>query len=705
MSNPSRFLNREISSLSFQARVLEEANNPNNPLLERLKFLSISASNLDEFYMIRVGGLMYRAKDEDDEPGIDGKTATEQLELINARALELMKNQQSCWAALRADLKKQNITLVEKQELSLEETQWLKAHFIASIFPALTPIAIDPAHPFPFLPNLALAIILHLERAAEGYDRKLLGSRDFRGIIPLPASLPRLVRLPDSGQEIRFILLEDVLDIFSSELFPGCKVLESGLVRITRDSDLEAMEEAEDLVSSFETALKKRKRGIIIRLKASSSMAAHLLDFAIQEFAVAPGDVIRIDGLLGISSLAELYLIDRPDLKFPAMNIRFPERISDFDGDCFAAIHAKDIVVHHPYESFDVVVQFLRQAAADPDVVAIKQTLYRTSNDSPIVKALIEAAENGKAVTALVELKARFDEEANIRWARNLERAGAQVIYGFVRLKTHAKVSLIVRKTPEGLQSYVHFGTGNYHPVNAKIYTDLSFFTCDPALCRDAAHLFNYLTGYSPPAVFEKISIAPINLRQNLKSLIADEMAHAKSGKKAAIWLKANSLVDPDIIDDLYRASAAGVSIDLVIRGICCLRPGVKGLSENIRVKSIVGRFLEHSRIFCFGAGYGLPSAKAKVFISSADLMPRNLDWRIEVMVPIENPTVHEQIMSQIMGANLKDENQSWVLQGDGSYSRAEHKKNSFSAHEFFMQNPSLSGRGKALHGKKKASN
>jgi polyphosphate kinase len=703
-----RFFNRELSWLAFNTRVLEEAQNTNNPLLERVKFLSISASNLDEFYMVRVAGLKDQVQDGLRQESQDGLTAAEQLEQIYNATRDLLAVQQQCWQDLKLLLKKEDVHVLSREKLTQKDMEWLNGYFYSHIFPALSPIAIDSAHPFPFLPNLGMAVVMGLERRGKetivksgkkhkvSHTLKMVGKK-LRAIIPLPPKLPRFVALPAKGQQVRLVRIEQIIELFYEELFPNYNLTSNGIIRIIRDSDLETQDGAEDLVRYYESALKRRRMGQIIRLAISDTTPENLQEFLIKEMHVATEDVVRVSGMLGLASISELLSIELPELRFPPLNIRFPERIKDYNGDCFAAIQAKDIVVHHPYESFDVVVQFLRQAASDPNVVAIKQTLYRTSNDSPIVKALIEAAEAGKSVTAMVELKARFDEEANIRWARDLERAGAQVVYGLVGLKTHCKVSLVVRKVESGLQSYVHFGTGNYHPVTAKFYTDLSFFTCDPALCRDAAHLFNYLTGYAPPKKFEKIAIAPISMRKRLLKLIEEEKEYAKAGKPSAIWLKMNSLVDAEMIDALYEAGQAGVHIDLIVRGICCLKPGIKGFSENIHVKSIVGRFLEHSRIFCFGGGHVLPSPQAKVYIASADWMPRNLSGRVEVMVPIENPTVHEQIMGQIMGANLNDERQSWDLKPDGSYMRHTNDQTSFSAHNFFITNPSLSGRGKAL--------
>ena len=690
LSGPDRYFNRELSWLSFNWRVLDEASNPRVPLMERVRFLAISATNLDEFYTVRVAGLRELANAGNRTPAADGRAPEDQLVLIDHDARALIAKQGEVWNGLKDQMEEQGIWLMEAHDLEAEDRAFLEEHFMTNVFPVLSPLAIDPAHPFPFIPNVGFSLALTLKRKSDG--------RALQALLPIPAQIDRFISLPSERGKRRYLPLEELLLLKIGDMFPGYQATGHCAFRVLRDSDLEVEEEAEDLVREFEVALKRRRRGEVVRLKLSADAPKGLRQLIMRELEVSDIDVIEVDGMIGLADLSELVSNAPPNLLWPKFSPRVPERVQDHEGDMFAAISQKDMLLHHPYETFDMVIRFLAQAARDPDVVAIKQTLYRTSNQSPIVEALCEAAENGKSVTALVELKARFDEAANIRQSRKLERAGAHVVYGFINYKTHAKISTVVRREGDKLVTYTHYGTGNYHPITARIYTDLSLFTCDAALGRDATRVFNYIGGYAKPDHLENLSISPDGMKSGLIKMIGEEAEKAAKGKPAEIWAKMNALVEPDVIDALYRASQAGVKISLVIRGICALRPGLAGLSENIRVKSIIGRFLEHSRIVCFGNGYGLPSKKAKVFMSSADWMGRNLNRRVETLVQITNKTVHAQVMSQIMAANLADTAQSWVLAPDGSFLRPEMgpEDQPFSCHKFFMENPSLSGRGSA---------
>ncbi|HXF91016.1 MAG TPA: RNA degradosome polyphosphate kinase [Candidatus Nitrosotenuis sp.] len=678
------YINREESWLSFNERVLEIAKKNHYPLLERVRFLAIAANNLDEFYMVRLARLYQQLKDNDDDLSIDGLTAAQQLPNLHKRANQQMAEHVRTWRSLRRSLRKADIHVLSPSELSDKDKEWLENYFLNNVFPILTPMAIDASHPVPLIPCRGIAIAVQLQRSKE--------STPVYAFIPLPTQVNRFVRLP--GHNARYIILEHIISFFLNHLFSNYTVLAQGIFRVIRDSEMEMDENGINFRFDFEQALKQRLHGDVVQLAVNARMPDYLRLYLAEQFDVDPNEMLVIDGILGINQIDQLIDPENEHLVFPPFTPRIPQRIKNHNYDLFDAIRIKDILIHHPYESFDVIIKFLRQAAKDPNVIAIKQTLYRTGSQSPIISALIEAAKSGKAVTALVEIKARFDEETNIKWTKDLEDAGIHVVYGVNGIKTHAKMTLVVRKEGDGMKSYAHFGTGNYNAKTAKIYSDLSLLTADPILCQDAASIFNYITGYTRIDNFQKISLSPFHLRKAIFDLINNEIENAKKGLPAQIWIKNNALTDKETIDALYLASQAGVEIKLVIRGMCCLRPGIPGLSDRISVKSIVGRFLEHSRIYCFANGQNLPHSTAKVYISSADIMPRNLDWRLEIMIPIENATVHQQILEQIMTCNFKDEANSWVLQPDGRFEAVKVNNGGFDTHDFFMHNFSLSGSG-----------
>ncbi len=691
MLSKKKYINRELSWLEFNQRVLEEAENSKIPIAERLNFLSISGSNLDEFFMVRVAGLKGQVDSEVFIETIDGLMPEQVLYEVIQKSKFIKKKQNKCWENILKELSKNEIKVCKTNQLDVTEKRWLKNYFVKEIFPLLTPVAIDPAHPFPFVPNLGLSIVLKL---------KSKNSKNIiRVVIPFPKGLKKFIKINNIN---KFIATENIIIFFIDQLFPKYTFISYGAFRLIRDSDIEFSDEAEDLVTTFENQLRKRRYGREVLLEMTRSIPEDLKNMIINSLDINRDNIIYAEHILDISSANQITSLVSKELRWKEFKPRFPERIKDANDNCFAAVRYKDMIIHHPYESFDVVVKFLRQAAKDKKVLVIKQTIYRTAKENnEIIEALVEAAEEGKSVTALLEIKARFDEEVNIKVARYLKRCGVHVVYGSIDLKTHAKISLVVRRERKGLNTYVHFGTGNYHINTAKVYTDLSLFTCNKEVAEDAQQFFNMATGYASPLKWRYLSVAPDNLRNDILTLIDNEISNKVKGKKSEIWFKCNSLIDEEVINKLYKASQMGVKIELIVRGVCCLRPQIKGLSENISVRSIVGRFLEHSRIYCFSNGHIMPSSKAKVFISSADIMPRNFDRRYEVMVPILNHTVHKQILNQIMVANLKDNTQAWEMRSSGEYFRIKEGKPPISAHNYFMSNPSLSGRGKSIKIKK----
>ena len=678
-----RFFNRELSWLAFNERVLSLAEGDDKPLGERIRFLAISADNLNEFFMVRVAGLRQLVDRGFKRLPKDDVDVDQLLAQIMARSAKLMARQNQVLPELIGCLRDKNIHVLSDIPDDEQDRLWLEDWFLDSVLPLITPTTLDPSHPFPFFHNDGKGMMLEMTSP---------NSKPLQSVILLPANLPRFVKLPGDG--LRLVLVEAVIRAGIAKIYPRHQLVSAAMFSILRDSEIEIDDEANDLIHEFENALRARQRGNVVLLTLSKDAPKPIRHLLKSAMGIDENNFFDTDGPVALNNFSELLDYIPKHLLFPVFTPRFPQRIRDFNGDCFAAIRNKDIIVHHPYESFEVVVRYLQQAATDPDVLAIRQTLYRTTSNSPIVKALIQAAENGKTVTAVIELKARFDERNNIQLARALGRAGVQVAYGLTDLKIHLKMSLVVRREHGKLVSYTHVGTGNYHSITAGIYTDLSYFTCDKDVGRDAYEIFKYLTSHVQPDKLKRSFISPHQSFPQLKLMILDEIKNCKNGLPSGIWLKCNSLVDHRLIGLLYEASQAGVPIEIMARGICCLRPGVAGLSETITVRSIIGRFLEHGRIYVFANGGEFLSDKNMVMISSADLMPRNLRRRVECFMRLENPTIRKQVLHQIMVALLRDEKNSWYLQPDGSYVHPQTDETSFSCHEYFMSNPSLSGLG-----------
>ena len=669
LERSSNFINRELSLLEFQCRVLDEARRAQNPLLERLRFLSIVGSNLDEFFMIRVAGLKEQVAAGVLDVSRDGLTPAEQLVEVRKRASQLMDDSRSCFSReLQPLLKKNGIHVTDYQDLKTKQKRKLKRLFEEVVFPILTPLAHDPGRPFPFISNLSLnlAVLVRDKKGREHFAR-----------VKVPGTIPRLVPLHStergkSGRlpaNITFTWMEQVIAAHLDALFPGMEVVESHPFRVTRSADMVIQElEAGDLLETVEVTVRRRQFGRVVRVAVSEGMPRHVREILMKNMELEKADLYTVDGPLGFSSLMAIASLEKPELRYPLFSPRQLRSTSEgTQGDgIFAEIRKRDILLYHPFDSFLPVVDFLKQAASDPRVLAIKQTLYRVGSDSPVVDALLEARDNGKQVAVLVELKARFDEASNINWARALEREGVHVVYGLPGLKTHCKVALVVRREDDGIRRYVHLATGNYNAVTAQLYTDLGMFTCDPDIGADATDLFNYLTGYSAKRRFRRLLVAPINLREEMSSLIEREVRHQQLGKSGHLIFKMNSLVDTQMIKLLYRASQQGVRVDLLVRGICCLRPGVAGLSENIRVVSLVGRFLEHSRIYLFRNGGNL-----EIYLGSADLMPRNIDSRVEALAPVSDPDLIAELC-EILEVQLADNANAALLQADGTYTRVE---------------------------------